>query len=323
MTFLIVLNAGHMVPLDQPRSALDMLKRFLRAEPFSDSAQTALGIGSCSGKDALDCTEPPACADPSPGAAALPPTPPPPPSPRIVGTPLVGQNSATVEFTPGGEGGAGGGGGEIAASFFEARSSPDGVVGVGSESPLVVDGLTPGRAYTFSVTAVYSAGSGGGGGAGGGGEGAELLRSSPSVGSPAVTPGCDQGGGGGAACGGRGVCREGGQVGVCVCENGYAGEACGVLLVGGVRGGGGGVMIGPGTGVGAAAGAGDDTGDIMMLREEDLPALPKSAKVCFLGEAFFFPVGVAPATAVWWRLVLAGPRAVCFRCERGLLHAQV
>eukprot|EP01119_Soliformovum_irregulare_P019398 TRINITY_DN612_c0_g1_i1.p1 TRINITY_DN612_c0_g1~~TRINITY_DN612_c0_g1_i1.p1 ORF type:complete len:443 (-),score=117.82 TRINITY_DN612_c0_g1_i1:41-1369(-) len=35
LTFLRVANAGHMVPLDQPANALDMLSRFLRNAPFS------------------------------------------------------------------------------------------------------------------------------------------------------------------------------------------------------------------------------------------------------------------------------------------------
>ncbi|CAN0480715.1 unnamed protein product, partial [Hapterophycus canaliculatus] len=40
--------------------------------------------------------------------------------------------------------------------YFEVRSSPDGIVGSGSSPPVRVDGLTPGRTYTFSVTAVHS-----------------------------------------------------------------------------------------------------------------------------------------------------------------------
>jgi len=35
LTFLKVLNAGHMVPMDQPKNALDMLKRFLTNAPFN------------------------------------------------------------------------------------------------------------------------------------------------------------------------------------------------------------------------------------------------------------------------------------------------
>jgi len=34
LTFLKVLNAGHMVPMDQPANALDMLRRFLTNKPF-------------------------------------------------------------------------------------------------------------------------------------------------------------------------------------------------------------------------------------------------------------------------------------------------
>lgn len=34
-------------------------------------------------------------------------------------------------------------------------SSPDGRVGTGASSPVTVEWLTPGRSYTFSVTAVY------------------------------------------------------------------------------------------------------------------------------------------------------------------------
>ncbi|CAN0480730.1 unnamed protein product, partial [Hapterophycus canaliculatus] len=45
LTFLVVLNSGHMVPLDQPRAALDMLRRFVRGQPFSDSEQASIGVG--------------------------------------------------------------------------------------------------------------------------------------------------------------------------------------------------------------------------------------------------------------------------------------
>ncbi|CAN0538265.1 unnamed protein product, partial [Ectocarpus sp. 8 AP-2014] len=85
-----------------------------------------------------------------------------PPAPRVVGTPVARRDSAVVEFVPGdeqdGAGGAllaatGGGGGEAGVVLFEARSSPDGLVGTGPTSPVVVEGLTPGRTYTFAVTA--------------------------------------------------------------------------------------------------------------------------------------------------------------------------
>jgi cathepsin A (carboxypeptidase C) len=34
LTFLAVAEAGHMVPMDQPRNSLDMLKRFLTGIPW-------------------------------------------------------------------------------------------------------------------------------------------------------------------------------------------------------------------------------------------------------------------------------------------------
>lgn len=42
LTYLVVLNAGHMVPLDVPAAALDMIKRFVANESFQDKEQ---GIG--------------------------------------------------------------------------------------------------------------------------------------------------------------------------------------------------------------------------------------------------------------------------------------
>jgi carboxypeptidase C (cathepsin A) len=34
MTYVVVLNAGHLVPADQPHAALDMMRRFLTGQPF-------------------------------------------------------------------------------------------------------------------------------------------------------------------------------------------------------------------------------------------------------------------------------------------------
>lgn len=290
-----------MVPMDHPRPALDMLSRFLNGQPFSDGKQKALGVGSCSSPD-FDCADVVDCATPLPAAnagdsnatpavvangATLETMP-----PMISGTPTVGRDFATVSFSheAGGEPpSAGGDGGEGAVEVtFEVHSSPDGLVGIGASTPVVVDGLTPGRTYTFSVTAVYTrkgvdAVDGGGG----------AIRSMPSVGSAAVTPGCGliAGGGGAidgpgtgdggpllvvAACGGHGVCREGGEGGggTCVCKHGFGGEACG-MLIGETRGGGG-VTGGEGLGGTVAAAR---TRDIKILREEDVPMLKASERV--------------------------------------------
>ncbi|CAM9829589.1 unnamed protein product, partial [Ectocarpus sp. 13 AM-2016] len=294
LTFLLVLNSGHMVPLDQPRAALDMLKRFLSGDAFSDGEQALVSVGPCDPGDE-DCDDAGFPADFHPAVELVPGTGGggvTPPAPRVVGTPVVRRDSAVVEFVPGdeqdGAGGAslaatgGGGGGEAAVVSFEARSSPDGLVGTGPASPVVVEGLTPGRTYTFAVTAVYAEA---GAAAGEGGE----ARSVPSVGSPAVTPGCGQDGGG--ACGGRGTCREGGHEGICVCENGYGGDVCDVLLAagGGLKGGGG------GSSGGSFVGPDGYDGDIKLLLEEDIPML-KSAETtkcngCGVGIQFLLRPG--------------------------------
>lgn len=69
------------------------------------------------------------------------------PSAPTVGTAAVAAIGAiTVPFTPGADGGA-------AASSFTVTSSPGGLTAAGAASPLTVTGLTPGQAYTFTVTA--------------------------------------------------------------------------------------------------------------------------------------------------------------------------
>lgn len=110
LTFLIVLDAGHMVPLDHPRAALDMISRFLQGVPFSDHTQNRLGTLPCrSGAGVGGGGE---CYDFGPGAndavgagedssalvaalthaaAATP--------PKIEGTPAVGQDFAIVTFS--------------------------------------------------------------------------------------------------------------------------------------------------------------------------------------------------------------------------------
>jgi len=39
LTYLIVLNSGHMVPLDVPKAALEMVSRFLQGQSFADKPQ--------------------------------------------------------------------------------------------------------------------------------------------------------------------------------------------------------------------------------------------------------------------------------------------
>lgn len=44
LTFLKVYKAGHMVPMDQPRAALDMITRFTRAIPFAEGGSLAQAV---------------------------------------------------------------------------------------------------------------------------------------------------------------------------------------------------------------------------------------------------------------------------------------
>lgn len=243
-----------MVPLDHPSHALDMISRFLRAEPFADQLQNQIEALSCRDANAsahagiveihADCDIeaeefphfPMAPIDAAPvhepvvsAAAKVPPT--------AVEASVVGMDSVSVAFAPGDGGDA-----ELSAVEYLAVSSPDGVTATGHDSPITVEGLVPGRTYTFSVTEIYSTDD-----MGTGFDGDEVIWSGvPSVGSAAVTPGCLVEASGAAgesdptgvgedtnrprgtlkACGGHGVCVEGGSRGKCLCHQGYAGEAC-------------------------------------------------------------------------------------------------
>ncbi len=66
---------------------------------------------------------------------------------------VAGAAQATVSFTAPDDGGLGIGG-------YTVVSSPGGITASGSSSPVTVTGLTPGTAYTFTVSAQNSAGSG-------------------------------------------------------------------------------------------------------------------------------------------------------------------
>ncbi|CAM9835525.1 unnamed protein product, partial [Choristocarpus tenellus] len=183
LTFLVVLGAGHMVPLDVPEAALEMLGRFLNDQTFADASQglkqlpvPASGDGPTQGGTAVLSTGK-ACEGDQfvegvlsalEGVVVR--------MPVEVGTPMVGLNYVLVPFQAsskppgllsklpglmGGEvlssevvGNVGGGGWR--QDGYEVVSSPGGLLGVGEESPVRVEGLTPGKAYTFSVSALWS-----------------------------------------------------------------------------------------------------------------------------------------------------------------------
>eukprot|EP01036_Dinobryon_divergens_P012531 gene12531-16888_t len=71
-----------------------------------------------------------------------------------MGTATAGDGQASVTFTaPSSDGGA-----EI--TLYSVTSSPEGLTGTGTASPLVVGGLSNGTTYTFTVTATNAAGTG-------------------------------------------------------------------------------------------------------------------------------------------------------------------
>ena len=76
-----------------------------------------------------------------------------PPAP-IIGTAVAGNARATVNFSPP----VGTGGSPIL--YYTATSSPGGITGTGTGSPIVVTSLTNGTTYTFTVTATNAIGTG-------------------------------------------------------------------------------------------------------------------------------------------------------------------
>jgi hypothetical protein len=82
---------------------------------------------------------------PSRGLLAVPDAP-------TIGTATGGESSASVTFTAAATG--------TTATSFIVTSSPDGITGTGSSSPITVSGLTNGTAYTFTVAGINASGTG-------------------------------------------------------------------------------------------------------------------------------------------------------------------
>lgn len=74
------------------------------------------------------------------------------PDAPTIGTATAGLLSASVAFTPATTGGT--------VSLFTATSSPGSITGTSATSPITVNGLTGGTAYTFTVRGANSTGTG-------------------------------------------------------------------------------------------------------------------------------------------------------------------
>jgi len=156
LSLLLVLNSGHMVPLDKPVEALDMITRFIRQRAFADSK------GGISPRSSV--------SDIVQDSALLPPVieEPPLPGNKMVAVSFIHNREANVHSSGGVESGSG---------RYIVTSSPHGVTAEGLSSPIVVKGLVNGVAYTFSVVSEVH-------------EASVIRTSIPSAGSVAVTPGC-------------------------------------------------------------------------------------------------------------------------------------
>jgi hypothetical protein len=76
------------------------------------------------------------------------------PGAPVIGTATAGDGEASVAFSPPASTGG------IAITGYTVTSNPGGFTGTGTASPIMVDGLTNGVAYTFTVTATNVAGTG-------------------------------------------------------------------------------------------------------------------------------------------------------------------
>lgn len=77
------------------------------------------------------------------------------PSAPTIGTATAGNANATVAFTASAYKGK-----NNTISSYTATSSPGGIVGTNTVSPITVSGLTNGTSYTFTVTATANYGTG-------------------------------------------------------------------------------------------------------------------------------------------------------------------
>jgi len=157
LTYLVVTGAGHMVPLDVPAAALDMIGRFLGGKSFADKAQ---GIS-------MSVAPPGVAAAPAAGVAV--PTAAgevvikPPPTPRLKGAKASSTNEGTVELDVEGVAGQEGGAQQTEDLWYSVLVNPGGSVMVPRHAadgktenalpagPLLLTDLKEGVEYSFQV----------------------------------------------------------------------------------------------------------------------------------------------------------------------------
>ncbi|CAM9875356.1 unnamed protein product [Chrysoparadoxa australica] len=121
LTYLLVLDAGHMVPLDVPEAALDMITRFLSGATLGDETQSIKGKAG---------PWDPASAVVEASHAV-----------SVTGIALIRKDAVQVHFDSQ----------AAPESSYLAVSTPGGLQSSGSTSPITVEGLQPGQSYTFQV----------------------------------------------------------------------------------------------------------------------------------------------------------------------------
>ena len=147
LTYLVVAGAGHMVPLDVPVAALDMIGRFLRGASFADKPQTI----------SMSIAPPPAAPAAGVAGTAAGEVMRPPPKPKLKGIKASGTKEGTVELDVERVKGPEGGGGHAGEVWYSVLVNPGGSILVpqaaeGAElGPLILTDLKEGIEYSFQV----------------------------------------------------------------------------------------------------------------------------------------------------------------------------
>mmetsp|Transcript_4542 Transcript_4542/g.5811 ORF Transcript_4542/g.5811 Transcript_4542/m.5811 type:complete len:709 (-) Transcript_4542:153-2279(-) len=164
LSLLLVLDSGHMVPLDKPKQALDMITRFIKKKSFADSKGGIKARSFVSSEVQDSSIKPPVIQeDPLPGDTMV--------------AVSFEHNRGEAPRRSSGSTSSSSSSSSSSSGLYVVTSSPEGITAIGSSSPIVVTGLTNGIAYTFTVISEIH-------------ENNIIKQSLPSAGSIVVTPGC-------------------------------------------------------------------------------------------------------------------------------------